>query len=143
MRQHETVVQGRAPADELAVDGIDPETGDQRAHQQLLGKRHARVGRHLETAELDEAEPSCRAVGREQLVDADLGAVGVAGDVGQKIAEQAVDEPGQRLLATAGGSDLRHGDLQLVEAVVTSLVDTRRLAGRADEHAGEEVGERG
>ena len=42
----------------------------------------------------------------------------------------------------AGRRHLRERDLQLVERVVAGLVDARRLAGRADEQAGEQVGER-
>jgi hypothetical protein len=43
------------------------------------------------------------------------------------------------------GLSARHlleGDFQFVEAFVARLVDARRLAGRADEHAGEQVGQR-
>jgi hypothetical protein len=49
----------------------------------------------------------------------------------------------RRLLA--GFEALRHlleGDFQFVEAFVARLVDARRLAGGADEHAGEQVGQR-
>ncbi len=70
-----------------------PEPGDQRAQQQLLRQAHPRMRRHLERAELDQAQPAGRAVGRIELVDADLGAVRVAGDVDQQIAEQAIDQP--------------------------------------------------
>ena len=35
---------------------LAPEPGDEGAQQQLLGEAHARVRRHLEGAELDEAE---------------------------------------------------------------------------------------
>ena len=80
----------------VPVTGRVPEPGDQRADQQLLGERHARVGGHLEAAELDEAEAAGGAVGGVELVDADLGAVGVAGDVGEEVAQQPVDEPGRR-----------------------------------------------
>ena len=78
-------------------------------------------------------------VGRVELVDAELGAVRVAGDVDQQVAEQAVDEP--RLRRPRPRGSLLEGDLQLVEAVVARLVDARRLARRADEEPGEEVGE--
>ena len=81
------------------------------------------------------------AVGRVQLVDAELGAVGVAGDVDQQVAEQAVDQPRRRSRRPAR-RHLREGDLQLVERVVARLVDARRLAGRADEQAGEQVRQR-
>ena len=33
-------------------------------------------------------------------------------------------------------------DLQFIEPVVPRFVDARRLAGRADEHAGEQIGQR-
>ncbi len=140
--QHEAVVQGRAPAHQRAVLRLAPEPRHEGAQQQLLGERHARVGRHFEGAELDEAEATRRAVRREQLVDADLGAVGVAGDVDEQVAEQPVDEPGRRL-GPARPLDHRHGDLELVERVVARLVDARGLAGGADEETGEQVGQRG
>ena len=142
VRQHEAVVQQRAPAGELAGDRGVPEPGDQRADHQRLRQRHARVGGHLEAAELDEAEAAGRAVGRIELVDADLGAVGVAGDVDEQVPEQAVDEPRRRGVALAGRWHLRERDFELVERVVAGLVDARGLGGRADEEAGEQVGDR-
>ena len=115
-----------------------PEARDQRAQQQELHEAHAGVRRHLEGAQLDETEPAGRPVGRVQLVDAELGAVRVAGHVDEQVAEQPIDQP--RLRRLAGRRALK-GDLELVERVVARLVDARRLAGRADEQAGEEVGE--
>src|SRR5713226_10193561 len=51
MRQHEAVVQLRAPARQfLDVRGL-PEAGDQTAEQQLLHQAHAGVRRHLERAQ--------------------------------------------------------------------------------------------
>ena len=131
-----------APAGELAGDGGVPEPGDQGADQQLLGERHPRVGGHLEAAELDEAEAAGGAVGGVELVDADLGAVGVAGDVDEQVAQQAVDQPRGGGVAGAGGRHLGERDLELVERVVAGLVDARGLGGRADEEAGEEIGDR-
>jgi hypothetical protein len=81
MRQHEAVMQHRAPAGQLAADRRLPEPRDDRADQHLLGEAHARMRRHLEAAELDQAEAPGRAVRRIELVDADLGAVRVAGHV--------------------------------------------------------------
>ena len=66
--------------------------------QELLGERHARVRRHLEGAHLEQAQAAGGAVRRIQLVDAELGAVRVAGGVDQQVAEQAVDEPGRAVL---------------------------------------------
>ena len=43
----------------------------------------------------------------------------------------------------SAGLDLAEGDLELVQRVVARLVDARMLAGRADEQAGEQVGQRG
>ena len=87
MRQHETVVQFRAPTNRAAVLRLAPEPGHQCADQQLLGEAHARVGWHLERAELDQPEPAGDAVGRIELVDADFRAMGVPGDVDQQVAE--------------------------------------------------------
>ena len=92
-RQHPAVVQGRSPAHQWLRVRLAPEPGDQRAHQQLLHEAHARVRRHLETAQLDEAEPAARTVGRIQLVDAELGAVRVAGQIDEQVAQRAVDDP--------------------------------------------------
>ena len=112
----------------------------ERAQQQLLGEAHARVGRHFERAEFDQPEPPGRAVGRIELVDADFGAMRIAGDVDEQIAEQAVDEPERR--GSPGAGDLRQRDFEFVELVVARLVDARRLAGRADEQAREQIGQR-
>ena len=140
MRQHEAIVQGRAPADTAARLRLAPEPRHDRPQQDLLGKAHARVRRHLEGAEFEEAEPPRRSVGREQLVDADLGPVGVAGDVGEDVAEQPVDEP-VRDVGLVRARHLGERDLQLVEPVMARLVHARRLARRADIEAGEQVGQ--
>ena len=141
MRQHEPVVQRRAPAHQLLPVRLLPEHGDQRAHQQLLRQAHARMRRHLERAELDEAKPSRRPVRRIELVDADLGAVRVARHVDQQVAEQPVHQP-RRHRPVGGIGNLRQRDLQLVERLVTRFVDARRLARRADEQSREQVGQR-
>ena len=138
-RQHEPVVQLRSPAHEVALIGHAPEARDEREQQQLLREAHARVRRHLERAELDEAEPAGRAVGRIELVDADLGAMRVARHVDQQVAEQPIDEPWRRLRRLR---DLRERELELVERIVASFVDPRRLARRADEHAREQIRQR-
>src|SRR6266700_4098043 len=129
MLQHEPVVQGRAPADGGAALRLAPEPGDQRAHEQLLCQAHARVRRHFERAEFDQAEASGRTVGREQLVDANFGAVGVAGDVDEKVAKQTVDQPRARWGALARRRHHRECDFELIELVIACLVDTRSLAG--------------
>ena len=145
VRQHEAVVQLGAPARQpRRLVRRRPEARDQRAHQQLLDQAHARVRRHLEGAHLEQAEAAGRAVGRIELVDAELGAVGVAGDVDQEIAQQSIDQPRRRLpgLDLGDASELGERDLDLVDRVVPRLVDARRLARRADEHAGEQVAQR-
>ena len=70
--------------------------------------------------------------------------MGVAGQVHQEIAQQPVHQPGlQGLLARAVlAFHFLERDLELVEAVVAGLVDPRRLAGGADEHAREQIGQR-
>jgi len=92
---------------------------------------------HLERAHLEEAEPAALGAGAEQLVDAQLGAVGVPRDVDQQVAEQAINQPRPRLVAVP--IELGERDLELVQALVAGLVDAGCLAGRADEPAGEQV----
>ena len=46
---------------------------------------------------------------------------------------------GRGAAPSSGLRDLGERDLELVEAVVARLVDARRLAGRPDEQAGEEI----
>src|SRR5262249_1327190 len=87
--QHESVVQGCTPTYRRAALWLAPEPGDQGAQEQLLRQAHARVRRHFERAELHQAQPPGWTVGREQFVDAELGAVGIAGHVDEKIAKQA------------------------------------------------------
>ena len=82
--------------------------------------------RHLERAEFDKPETSGRTVGRIQLVDADLGAMGVAGDVDQQVTEDAIDHP-RRHAALGRVGDLRQRNLEFVDLFVAALVGTRRL----------------
>ena len=80
-----------------------------------------------------------------EFVDADLGTVGVAGDVDQQVAEDPVDQPGRAIQAGRGErvGDLPQRDLQLIKLIVARFIHARRLAGRADEQAAEQVAERG
>ena len=142
MFEHEAVVQRGAPAHRRAVERRSPEPGDQRAQQQLLGKTHARIRRHFERAEFDQPEPAGRAVRRKQFVDADLGAMGVAGDVDQDVAEQPVDQPGRHPVRAAWRRHFADRDFEFVEQVLARFVDARRLAGRPDEQSGEQIGQR-
>ena len=90
--------------------------------------------RHFKAAEFHQPQPAGGAVGRIELVDADFGAVGIAGGIGQQVAEDAVHQPGRDI---GGGArrDFVEGDFQLVQRVVPRFVDARRLAGGADEQA--------
>ena len=145
MRQHEAVVQLGVPALEVRrTVGLLPEARHQRPHQQLLGQAHAGMRRHLEGAHLQQAQATGGAVGRIQLVDAELGAVGVAADVDQQVAHHPVDQPGRARGHAVGGDALQfgEGDLDLVDRVVARFVDPRRLAGGADEQAREQVAQR-
>ena len=144
VRQQVSAVQVGAVPDQRGPQRLVPEPGHQRAHQQRLHHRHLGVRRHLEATQLQQAEPAAGAVGAVQLVDAELGAVGVAGDVGQQVPQRPVGHPrlGRRLCAGRQPRDLGERDLQLVERLGAALVDPRRLRGGADEPAGEQVGQR-
>jgi hypothetical protein len=100
-----------------------------------------RVRRHFKGAEFQQAEAAAGAVGRIELVDAELGAMGVAGKIDQQITQQPVHQPRcQRFLAgTLFERHLLKRDVQLVEIVVARFIHARRLAGGADELAGEQI----
>ena len=139
MPKHEAIMQRRAPAHQRAMLRRAPEPRNQRAQKKLLRKTHARVGRHFEGAEFDKAQSPGRAVRREQFIDADFGAMGVAGDVDQEMPEQPVDQPGRRRVAIAGRRHARKRDLHFVKLILPRLVHARRLAGRPDEQSGEQI----
>ncbi len=140
VRQQVSAMQVCPMPDERRAQRRVPEPCDQRAHQQRLHHRHLKVWWHLEAAQLQKAEPAAGAVGAVQLVDAELGAVGVAGDVGQQVPQRAIGHPRLgRSCATGQPGDLGERDLQLVERFGPALVDPRRLRCGADEAAGEQV----
>ena len=141
VRQQEPLVQLGAPADQRGRVPLLGEPRQQRPDQQRLDQGHVGVRRHLEPAQLQQPESSAQRVGTVELVDAELGPVGVAGDVGQQVAQRPVDRPGP-VLGVGQPVDLGERDLQLVQGLGTSLVHPRRLAGRADEPAGEQVRQR-
>ncbi len=62
---------------------------------------------HFKAAEFDEAQAAAGGIGRVEFVDAEFGAVGVAGEIDEEIAEDAIDEP--RAAADAGGDFPRSG----------------------------------
>jgi hypothetical protein len=122
--------------------GRAPEARTSARSSRPCSQRHLRVRRHLEAAELDQAQAARGAVGRIQLVDAELGAVGVAGHVDQQVAQQPVDQPGRRRVPCPGaGSCCR------------AISSSYRLSSRAsstrgawevgpDEQPREQVGQR-
>ena len=69
--------------------------------------------------------------------------MGVAGDIDQQVAEQAIDQPGWRRRALPGSRHHAERDLAFVQKVLPRLVDARCLAGRTDEQSGEQIGQRG
>ena len=122
MRQHETVMEGRAPADQRLVVGLFPEPCDQGPQQQLLGQTHFRMRRHLEGPEFDQSEATGRAVRGIKLVDTDFRPVGIARGIDQDIAQNAVQYPG-RAIALSPFRDLLKGDFQLEQTVMPGLVN--------------------
>ena len=69
--------------------------------------------------------------------------MGVAADIDEQVAQHAVDQPGRNGLARIGRRNLPEGDFHFIQRIVARLVDARRLAGRPDEQAGEQVGQAG
>ena len=147
VRQQISAMQVGPVPDQRGAQRLVPEPCHQRAHQQRLHHRHLIVRWHLEAAQLQQAQPAASTVGAVELVDAELGAVRISGDVGQQVPQRPVGDPrlgGTRRPAGKGSEprDLRERDLQLVERLGTALIDPRRLRSGADEPAGEQVGKR-
>ena len=94
--------------------------------------------RHLEGAQLQQAQSPRRGIRRVELVDTELGTVGIAGHIDQQIAQQTIYQPrlGGFLAGLQLRLDLLERNLQLVKIVVAGLVDSRRLTGRANELTG-------
>ena len=128
------------PARQAGRVRLAPETRDQRTDQQLLRDAHASVGRHLESPHLEKAATPRRKIRRVELVDAELRAVRVAGDVNEQMTQRAIDKPRRR--RSVGRREAREGDLDLVQAVVPPFVNPRRLARRAEKQPREEVRQR-
>ena len=94
VRQHEPVVQRRAPAHEPVRRTARPRSARCSARiSSCCAKLISACGGISNDAELDQPEPAGRAVGRVELVDADFGAMRAAGDVDEQIAEDPVDQP--------------------------------------------------
>ena len=140
VREHEPIVQLGAPARQAGGVRLAPETRDQGTDQQLLRDAHASVGRHLEGPHLEKAATPRRQIRRVELVDAELRAVRVAGDVDQQVAQRAIDKPRRR--RDVRRREARERDLDLVQAVVPPFINPRRLARRAEKQPGEEVRQR-
>ncbi len=139
VRQHEAIVQLGSPANQRLIVGSLPEAGNERAQEQLLRQAHARMRRHLKRAQFDESLPAAAGFRRVELVDAELGAMRVAGQIDEQMPEHAIDDPRPRLAPVV---DLGEGDLELVQRVVAAFVDARMLTGRSEEEAREEVRQR-
>ena len=88
IRHHPAIMQLVAPAHQaLRRVRFSPEASDQGTQQQLLDQAHLCMRRHLECAQFEQAESAGRAVRRIQLVDAELGAMRVAGGIDKQVAQ--------------------------------------------------------
>src|SRR5262249_2633103 len=117
---------------------LTPEPADEPAQEQVLGKAHARVRRHLEGAHFDQAESAAAVLRGEELVDAELGAMAVAGSIAEQVPKQAVAQPRRRVAEAADVSvQFLEGDFQFVERIMAGFVDARRLRRGPDEEAAE------
>ena len=88
--------------------------------------------RHLEGAQLEYAQSSCGTVRRIEFIDTKLGTMGVAGNIGQQMAQQAINQPRRWRFAFR---HLLKGDFQFIKFFIPAFIDARRLTGRADKHA--------
>ena len=93
VRQHEAVVQHGSPPHEFSTIRRFPEVRRQRPHQQLLRQTHLRVRRHFECAQFQQTKPRAGRIGRIEFVDAELGAMRVARQIGKQVTEDAIGQP--------------------------------------------------
>ena len=122
MRQHEEVVQLASPSGMGSAQKGSRQNHAIKARTSNCCVRLMRAwGRHFEPSQLQQAQPPGGRIRRVQLVDAELGAVRIARDVHQNMAEDAIDQPG-RNGPLAVTRNLAEGYLKLVEAVGASLV---------------------
>ena len=137
--------------DEPATVGLVPEPRHERTHQQRLHHRHPMMRRHLERPQFQQPESPARRVRAVELVDAEFGAVGVAGDVGEQVSQRPIGDPRvrwgvdacSRLALGRQPVDLGERDFQFVQRRFAALVGARRLRGGADETPREQVRQRG
>ena len=95
---------------------------------------------HLEAAQFKQTQSTPFTVGAEEFVHTELGAMGIAGDVHQQVAQQTVHQPRRWILAEA--LQFAEGDLELVQTLAPSLVYSRRLTGGTDETPGKQIRQR-
>ena len=127
----------RPPRHERTPVRLLPELHDQGAQERHLRQAHAGVRRHLEAAKLDEALAPGGRVQRMELVDTELGAMGVACQIGQETTQRTIDQRRRdRLL------DLFEASFELPQAAGAALVDPRCLRSCSDERSREQIRER-
>ena len=134
-------MQRSSPPHQFATVRIPPEVRDQRSYQQLLCETHARVRRHLERAQLHQANPARSVFWRIELINKELSTMGITCQIGQKVTEDPIDEPRRR----GRGALIRNlieCDFQLVDGIGARLIHTRMLAGGTDERAREQIRKR-
>jgi hypothetical protein len=144
--QQEAVVQFGAPAGELAVPGLLPEAGHQRAQQQLLGNAHAGVRRHLEGAQFEQAQAAGGLLSGEYSLSMQNSLRWVLPVTSTRMLRsvRSTSQGGMSCpVHLAVFLDLVEGNFQLVQLVVAGLVHPRCLAGGADEQAAEQVAQDG
>ncbi len=90
---------------------------------------------HLEGPQFEQAKLQADALRREEFIYAELGAVRIACDIGEEIAEQSVHDPGRTIL----GREMAKSDFQLIQGIDACFIHARTLAGRADINSGKQV----
>ena len=73
-----------------------PEFRHKSAQQEVLGETHLCVRRHFKSTHFEQAESSAAAVGREEFVYAELGAMCVAAGINEQVSENAIHQPRRR-----------------------------------------------
>ena len=127
-----------APTDQAALEWTFPKHAYQRADEQHLHKTHSDMRSHFEGTQFEQAQAQPATLRGIELVDAELGAMRVSSDIDEQVAEQSIHHDRQAVVRR----QIAERDLQFVQGIRARLVYARRLACRADIHAGKQIRER-
>ena len=96
--------------------------------------------RHFKRTQLNEPQTAAATARVKELIDGKFRAMRVARGIREQMAEKPVHQPGRRVaIFLAVAIHLLECQLDLKHGIIARFINARRLAGRADEQAAEEI----